>query len=145
MTDRPRLTIDGIAAHQAAKGLRKYGISLEDAGLPVSALALHALEELIDLTCYLAYAGLLTRKDAAYLEGVAFRLLPLADHPKPLPPDVPTVEAVEEFGEWWQFGDVVVELDDTPVGLQFYHPGWRDSESINPTDPRWRGPITLRP
>jgi hypothetical protein len=64
--------------------------------------------------------------------------------PKPLPPDVPTVDAVESGFVWWQFGDVVVELDNAPVGLQFYHPNWRDSEPVDPTDPRWLGPVTLR-
>lgn len=148
MTDRPRLTVQTIRDRQAAKGLRKCGVSLKDANLPVGALALHALEECVDLINYLTDkpeemgAPVLCVR---VLEACAESLAAIADHPKPLPPDVPTVEAVREFGVWWQFGDVVVELDDTPVGLQFYHPGWRDSELVDPADPRWRGPITLRP
>ena len=145
MTDRPRLTIAEIERHQDEKGARKYPTPLADAGLSVGALLLHGVEESVDRRRYFMLAGIWTSADEEQHADIIARALPFADHPKPLPPDVPTVEAVATYGEWWQFGDVVVELDDTPVGLQFYHPGWRDSESIDPTDPRWRGPITLRP
>lgn len=42
-----------LEAAQRAKGLRKYGTTLEDAGLPVEALARHAAEECVDLCAYL--------------------------------------------------------------------------------------------
>ena len=144
MTDRPPLTIDDIAAHQAAKGLRKYGVLLGNANLPMSALALHALEELIDLSAYLAAARMLSMQDANDFMAIADRLLPIADRPKPPPPDVPTVEAVGSGQEYWQFGADVVLVDVTPRGLRFWRPRCLGAEVVDPADPRWLGPVTLR-
>lgn len=38
---------------RAARGLLKYGVALEDAGLEPAALVRHAYEEALDLACYL--------------------------------------------------------------------------------------------
>jgi len=144
MTNRPPLTIAHIEAHQDLKGARKYPTTLAGAGLSVGELARHALEEAVDLRRYLMLAGVWTLGDEDWFEHLTFRLLPIADHPAPLPPDVPTVEAVAIYGNWWQFGDVVVEVDSGPTGLKFYHPGWRDPEPVDPADPRWLGPVPMR-
>lgn len=142
MTDRPPLTLQTIRDRQRAVGLREYGIALEDAGLSRGRLGLHALEECVDLLAYLHTAKLLDLDDSVCLLSIAERLLPIADHPKLLPPDVPTVEAVAEFGRYWQFGkDVVFVYYD--AGAFFRLNG--SDYFVDPTDPRWRGPITLRP
>ncbi len=143
MTDTPTgpLTLQHIRDRQAAKGLRKYGVSLKGAGLPVSALALHALEELIDLLAYLHTAGLLDLDDSVCLLSIADRLLLLADHPKPLPPDVPTVEAVREHGHYWQFGEDVVFVYHN-AGAFFRLNG--ADYFVDPADTRWLGPVPMR-
>ena len=111
MTDTPTgpLTLAHIEAHQDAKGARKYPTPLADAGLSVGALLLHGLEEAVDLRRYLMLAGVWTLGDEDWHADLVDRLLPIADHPAPLPPDVPTVEAVREYGEWWQYAHRVVE------------------------------------
>ena len=95
MTDTPTshkpLTIADIKRHQDLKGARKYPAPLAYAGLSRGRLALHALEERVDLENYLRTAGLWTEADEDYLDDLSDRLLPIANHPKPLPPDVPTV------------------------------------------------------
>lgn len=144
MTDRPQLTLQTIRDRQRAVGLRKYGIALEDAGLSRGRLALHALEERVDLESYLHTAGLWTEADKDYLDALSDRLLPLADHPKPLPPDVPTPEAVATYGNWWQLGTEVVHVgvEGDRLAVKF-----ADSSGFHRVDPDdgWRGPITLRP
>ena len=144
MTDRPPLTLADIEAHQDLKGARKYPQPLADAGLSVGALALHALEEAVDLRRYLMLAGVWTLGDEDWHADLVDRLLPIADHPKPLPPDVPTVEAVASGFVWWQFGEDVVLVDVTTRGLRFWRPRCLGAEVVDPTDPRWLGPVTLR-
>ena len=69
----------------------------------------------------------------------------LANVPVPKsPPDVPTVGAVESGFVWWQFGEDVVLVDVTPRGLRFWRPRCLGAEVVDPTDPRWLGPVTLR-
>jgi len=143
MTDRPPLTLQTIRDRQRAVGLREYGIALEDAGLSRGRLGLHALEECVDLLAYLHTAKLLDLDDSVCLLSIAERLLPIADHPKPLPPDVPTVEAVAEFGKYWQLGRGIVRVYADAAGLWFVAVAARFA--VDPTDPRWRGPITIRP
>ena len=145
MTNRPPLTLAHIEAHQDAKGARKYPTPLADAGLSVGALLLHALEESVDLRRYLMLAGVWTLGDEDWHADLVDRLLPIADHPAPLPPDVPTVEAVREFGRHWQFGPDVVRVRDTFAG----YPVWRAfgsdyEEPVDPADPRWLGPVPMR-
>lgn len=65
--------------------------------------------------------------------------------PKPLPPDVPTVEAVATYGNWWQFADAFVLVAKLRGRLVYCLPGVGAPFDVDPTDPRWRGPITLRP
>lgn len=45
--------LNGWPEHQRAKGLRKYGVSLKDAGLTFDELARHAAQEVVDLVEYL--------------------------------------------------------------------------------------------
>ena len=147
MTDRPPLTLQTIRDRQRAVGLREYGIALEDAGLSRGRLGLHALEECVDLLAYLHTAKLLDLDDSVCLLSIAERLLPIADHPKPLPPDVPTVEAVNAGHRWWQLGSIPVWVTCDPDGDLYWarteRGGW--DAAVDATDPRWRGPITLRP
>ena len=145
MTDTPTgpLTLQHIRDRQAAKGLRKYGVALKDANLPKSALALHALEEAVDLLAYLHTAGLLDLDNSVCLLSIAERLLPLADHPKPLPPDVPTVPACHAHGWWWQLGSSAVILSEHRGGLIYYRPGIRGFKPVDPAH-NWLGPVTLR-
>ena len=134
-----------IEAHQDAKGFRKYPARLEDAGLSVGALALHALEESVDRRRYLRAAGLWTAVDVVQFAFDEARLLPVADHPKPLPPDVPTVEAVREFGKYWQLGNRVVRVRVRVGGSGVC---WQSGSAllpVDPADPRWLGPVQLRP
>lgn len=146
MTDRPPLTLQTIRDRQAAKGLRKYGVSLKDAGLPVGALALHALEECVDLLAYLHTAKLLDLDDSVCLLSIAERLLPLADHPAPLPPlppDVPTAVAVSEHDPLWQLGRSVVEVVTRCGALCYREIGVGGSRPVEGAGP-WLGPVVLR-
>lgn len=146
-TVRPPLTVQHIRDRQAAKGLRKCGVSLKDANLPPSALALHALEEFVDAMNYLTdkpdemgAAALVV----PLLETCAESLAAFADHPKPLPPDVPTAEAVAAYGPWWQLGEDVVLVDPSPNGLWIWSAGRFGADRIDPAGP-WLGPVQLRP
>ena len=144
-TARPPLTTADIEAHQDAKGSRKYPTRLEDAGLSVGALALHALEESVDRRRYLRAAGLWTAVDVVQFAFDEARLLPIADHPKPLPPDVPTAEAVAAYGPWWQLGEDVVQVEFGENGIgRFWQVGDAFHDSIDPAGP-WLGPVQLRP
>jgi hypothetical protein len=147
MTDRSALTVQHIRDRQAAKGLRKCGVSLKDANLPPSALALHALEEFVDAMNYLTdkpdemgAAALVV----PLLETCAESLAAFADHPKPLPPDVPTAEAVAAYGPWWQLGDEVVRVRFDRGRCVLSRAGQIWAELVDPAGP-WLGPVQLRP
>ena len=143
MTDRPPLTIAHIEAHQDLKGARKYPQPLADAGLSVGALALHGLEESVDQRRYLMLAGVWTLGDEDWHADLVDRLLPIADHPKPLPPDVPTVPACHAHGWWWQLGSSAVILSEHRGGLIYYRPGIRGFKPVDPAH-NWLGPVPMR-
>jgi hypothetical protein len=147
MTDTPTghkpLTLAAIAHHQFAKGKRKYGTTLAEAALPVSALALHALEELVDLAAYLdampgGAVGFLPTYDA-----LALPLLAIADHPKPLPPDVPTAAAIAEHGAYWQLNGRVVEVVTRGGSLYYREVGMGGALPIG-VGGDWLGPVPMR-
>ena len=146
MTDQPPLTLAHIEAHQDLKGARKYPQPLADAGLSVGALALHGLEELVDLRRYLMLAGVWTFGDEDWHADLVDRLLPIADHPKPLPPDVPTLHTVYgPHGHHWQLGDRVVWVFHDFGRLLYRYVGDGDRVlAVDPTDPRWLGPVPMR-
>ena len=152
----PSGVAEAIVAYQRAKGLRTYGVTLEDALLSVAESAQHTAQELADVARYLMdfvrrARAVLPEDDAEHLSLLVLDVMHALDTvaryadppPEELPPMVPTRDAVERWGYYWYRGKRVIPValsareDDAPWD---YFTG----RLIDPTDD-WRGPVPRAP